>query len=106
MKNTIVSIVEAPDISLSWGENAGDVLIKFYKALGWNGEDTIEPCKVRTTKDVFNQLYDLMFDKCPDSLGLSMFMVNKGPGTDDYVPPGKVCLLEGWATPVEKKGSA
>ena len=104
--NTVM-IADAPDVSLDEGEKAGDVLLKFYRALGWNGEDILDPCKIRTTKEVYSRLYDVMYDSCPDPVGIGMFMVNKGPGTDDYVPPGKVYLLDGWIIPADStKGEA
>ena len=96
---TTITIVDAPEVSLAPDENAGDILLHFYRALGWNGDDLLDPCKIRTTKDVYNRLYDQMFERCPDSLGVGMFMVNRGPGTEDYIPPGKVYLLDGWAKP-------
>ena len=103
LKRETIIIVDAPEIILADDETAGDVLLKFYRTLGWNGEDTLDPCKIRTTKDVYNHLYDMMYEKCPDAVGVGMFMVNRGPGTDDRVPPGKVCLLEGWVMPAETK---
>jgi hypothetical protein len=75
--------------------------LKFFRALGWNGEDILDPCKIRTTKEVYDRLYDIMYDRCPDPVGVGMFMVNRGPGTDNCVPPGKVYLLEGWVSPYE-----
>jgi len=108
LKNNVVAesfqkIVDAPELNLSESEKAGKVLLKFYRALGWNGEDILDPCKIRTTKAVYKRLHDAMLDKCPDPVGVGMLMVNRGPGTDDYVPPGKVCLLEGWITPAESE---
>lgn len=97
----VVSIVDTPEVTLSADEKAGDVLLKFFRALGWNGEDMLDPCKIRTTKAVYDNLYDVMFDRCPDPVGVGMLLVNRGPGTDDYVPPNKVYLLEGWVTPTE-----
>ena len=97
-----VTIVDAPEVSLSEDEKAGEVLLKFYRELGWNGDDMLDPCKIRTTKAVYDNLYGIMFDRCPDPVSVGMFMVNRGPGTDDYVPPGKVCLLEGWVIPVKR----
>ena len=96
-----VSIVDAPVIALAENEKAGDVLLKFFRALGWNGEDILDPCKIRTTKEVYKNLYDTMFDRCHDPAGVGMFMVNRAPGTEDYIPPGKVYLLEGWIAPCE-----
>jgi len=101
MKSTTITVVDAPSVSLSEDEKAGEALLKFFKALGWNGDDILDPCKIRTTKAVYNNLSGVMFEKCPDSVGVGMLMVNSGPGTDDYIPPGKVYLYEGWVTPVE-----
>ena len=103
MSKQVITIADAPDISLAENEMAGEALLKFFRALGWNGDDYLDPSKIRTTKDVYSRLYDVMYEKCPDSMGISMLMVNNGPGTDDFVPPEKVCLYEGWVTPVEVK---
>jgi len=97
----VVAIVNAPDIILADDENAGDVLPRFFRALGWSGEDMLDPSKIRTTKAVSDYLYDVMFEKCPEPITVGMAMVNRGPGTDDYVPTGKVCLLNGWIAPSE-----
>jgi len=101
MSKKIVTIVDAPVVTLNDDDKAGDALLKFYHALGWNGEDILDPCKVRTTKAVFDKLYDTIFERAPDPIGVGMFMCNRGPGTEDYIPPGKVYLLEGWITPAE-----
>ena len=42
----IVAILDEPEINLMEDEHAGDVLLKFYRALGWNGEDILNPCRV------------------------------------------------------------
>jgi len=101
---TTITIVDAPDIMFAPGDKAGDLLLHFYRALGWNSEDILDPCKVRTTEEVFNQLYDLMLEQYPDRVAVGMFLVNSGPGTEDYIPPGKVYLLEGWITPPAEEG--
>jgi hypothetical protein len=103
MSKQIITVVDAPLGSLSEDEKAGEALLKFYRALGWNGEDMLNPCKVRTTKSVFDCLYEVMFNRYPDPVGVGMTMVNSGPNVDDYIPPGKVYLLEGWITPSEPK---
>ena len=94
-----ITVVDAPVVTLAEDEKAGDVLLKFFRALGWNGDDYLDPCKIRTTKAVYENLYDIMYDRCPDPVGVGMFMVNRGPGTEDYIAPGKVYLLDGWVTP-------
>jgi len=104
MSKQIIMVVDAPEVSLSENENPSEALVKFYRALGWNGEDTLNPCKIRTTKAVFDYLCETMLKRCPDHpVNVGMTMVNIGPGTDDYIPPGKVYLLEGWITPTETK---
>lgn len=96
----IVAIVDAPLISLSDSDEAGKALILFYQGLGWNSNnEIIDPCKVRTTKAVFDRLYDVMYEKCPERIAVGMEMVNRGPGVDSDVPPGKVYLLKAWTAP-------
>jgi hypothetical protein len=99
MNKQIITVVDAPKITLEAGEKAGDVLLKFFRALGWNGEDFLDPCKIRTTKAVFDNLYDTMYEKFPEPVGVGMHMCNCGPGTETYIPAGKVYLLEGWVKP-------
>jgi hypothetical protein len=94
-----IATVQAPEIFLDESEMAGEGLLKFYKALGWNGEDYLDPCRIRTTQAVYTRLYDLMLEKCPDSLAIGFFMVNTGPGVDSDVPENTVFLLEGWVKP-------
>jgi len=104
MGKQIITVVDAPEVSLSVNENPEEVLVNFYRELGWNGEDTLNPNKVRTTKPVFDYLYETMFKKFPNNPeSVGMIMVNIGPGTDDCIPSGKVYLLEGWITPAEPK---
>jgi len=102
---TTITIVDAPEVSFAPDDEAGDLLLNFYRALGWNGSDFIDPRKIRTTKEVFDRLYNQIYERCPDPVGVGMFMVNKGPGTEDYILPGKVHLLEGWISPSDPEGS-
>ena len=98
-----VTIVDAPDVSLTPDDKTGDLLLHFYRALGWNGEDILDPCKVRTTKEVYGKLYEQMCERCPDYAGVGMLLMNSGPGTEDNIPHGKVYLMEGWVTPVAER---
>ena len=95
----IVAVVDAPDVWSAENEEAGELLLRFYTALGWNRNDNLYPCKIRTTQEVYNRLVDRMSERCPDTVSVGMFMVNKGPSIDNSIPPGKVYLLEGWITP-------
>jgi hypothetical protein len=95
----IIAVVDAPKVFLAENEDAGELLLHFYAALGWNRDDFLDPCKVRTTTETYNRLLDQMRERCSDILSVGMFMVSKGPGVDNFIPPGKVHLLEGWTTP-------
>jgi hypothetical protein len=101
---TIIIVVDAPEVSLAPDDKAGDLLLHFFRALGWNGADILDPCKIRTTQEVYDRLYDKIYEQCPDPVSVGMFMVNSGPGTENYIPAGKVYLLEGWITPAPKEG--
>ena len=102
-----ITVVDAPEITLAEDEKAGDALLHFYRKIGWNGEDILDPCKIRTTKEVYQRLREIMADRCADPVGVGMLMVNRGPGTEEHIPPGKVYLYEGWAAPAEEnEGSA
>ena len=103
MSTQIIAIVDAPEVSLSKNDMAGDALLKFYRALGWNGMDKLYPWKVCTTNEVFDYLYSVIYDGCHDSMAVGILMVNTGPSTDKHIPPGKVYLYEGWVTPTESK---
>jgi len=96
-----VTIVDAPQVFLAEDEMAGELLLHFYRELGWNGVDILDPCKVRTTREVCNRLYDIMYERYPNAVSVGMFMVNRGPGVDEYIPQGKVHLLDGWIMPAE-----
>jgi len=95
----IIMVVDAPEIILAENETAGDALLKFYRALGWNGIDILDLCKVYTTNEVYQKLYDVMIDKCPDPVGVGMAIVNRGPSVDAHVPTGKVYLNDVWVQP-------
>ena len=99
----VVKIVEAPEISLIEGDTPVDVLIKFYRAIGWNGKNTLDPRKVRTTQEVYNYLHGIMLEKCIDKdySTIGFLMVNNAPGVDDNITTSKIYLLEGWTLPPE-----
>jgi hypothetical protein len=103
--NTItITVVDTPEVNLAPDEKTGELLLHFYRALGWNGVDIVDSCKIRTTKEVYNRLHDLMLEQCHDPVGVGMFLVNSGLGTEDYIPPGKVYLMEGWIAPAPDEG--
>ena len=98
MTGQIVAVVEAPIIKLDEGEHPTNALLKFYYALGWNGEDAIDPCKIRITEAVYYRICDVMMEHLPENTVVGAFMVDKAPSVDKKVPHGKVCLLAGWCS--------
>ena len=102
----VIAVVDAPTVSLAPNESAGDILLHFYRALGWNGNDLLDPCKVRTTEAVYNHLYDQIYEHYPNFISVGIFMVNRGPGVENDIPAGKVHLLEGWVKPVADEEGA
>ena len=100
-RNEVAAIVDAPIVSTEGVEDAGDVLLNFYRALGWNGTDNFDVRKVRTTEAVYNRLLEAIKEIYPNNDGAAALMVHAGPGVDDDVPPNKVRLLKGWTIPEE-----
>ena len=103
--NKIERIVDAPEIILAEDDKTGDVLLKFYCGLGWNGMDILNPCKVRTTEAVYKRILTLIKEKSPKSKSLGMMMVHLAPGVDEGIPYNKVYLFEGWISPDKSKDS-
>lgn len=105
MKNAaIIATVDAPKVSLASNEEAGELLLHFYRALGWNGSDFLDPSKIRTTQEVCDRLHNQMRERHSNALNVGLFMMNSGPGVDNHIKPGKVHLLKGWVTPCSEEG--
>jgi len=89
-------LVDVPVIHLLEDETAEQVLVKFYRGLGWDGLSEINPCKVRTTEAIYQYLSDIMGEKCRNKLAAGLITMNYGPGVDEDIPTGKVRLIDGW----------
>jgi len=96
----LVTTVDAPAITLKQDDPAGEALLMFFRALGWNGKDLVDRHKVHTTLPVCLYLYYTMLRNCPNRVSVSILMANIGPRIDALVEPGKVDLLDGWSIPV------
>jgi hypothetical protein len=96
-------LVNAPTITTEVDESPADALARFYRELGWNGEDFLDTRKVRTTKAIFNALTEALCAKDPTNTGIGILMVHAGPGVDKDVPSGKVKLLTGWVVPAKNQ---
>ena len=96
-KSEIFAKVNAPALRLETGQQAGDILLNFFKDLGWDPEThTLDPVKIKTTKEIYNSLYDVMYEIIPDSIGVGMLLVNWGPSVIENIKAGTVYLLNGW----------
>ena len=96
-KEKIVKTFNYCDLEIDVAIEPEDILINFYKALGWDSEKYIlDPRKVKTTLEIYNILYEKIFEIAPDAVGVGMLMVNNGPSVDDNIPDGQIVLLEGW----------
>lgn len=93
------TVTETPKVVLEDGEPVQNLLLRFYRALGWNGTDLLDPRKIRVSKETYYGLFDEMYRREPHSRELGGFMVNFAPGTDDSIPPEITVLLDGWAEP-------
>jgi len=84
-------------------ESPADALARFYRELGWNGEDFLDVKKVRTTKAIFEEMTETFRAKDPTNPGIEIFIANVGPGVDENLPAGKVKLLKDWVRPVKNR---
>jgi hypothetical protein len=92
----IEAFVDVPVIDTEAAENAGDILLNFYRNIGWNGDDALDVRKVRISKRVYNNLIEAMKEKCTEHSNLSEIIVTYAPGVDSDIPSNKVYLLKGW----------
>jgi hypothetical protein len=101
MSNKVISVVDAPIISRDEGEKEAYTLFEFYKSLGWNGKDRLDPCKILVSKNVLSWLYEVVYEKLFESMSIMAIIdiSKKTPSVSADVPQGKVHLLEGWVAP-------
>jgi len=95
----VLSIIDAPIVVLANDGNPAEALVKFYKDLGWNPGDYINPKKVKVAKDVYDNIISTIHENCSFYDYIEEFVVNLSPSLDEEVPPGKVYLLKGWTMP-------
>ena len=94
-------LVDVPMIIVEDNDNPTSVLVKFYKGLGWNGDDLLNPQKVRTTREVIEGLGEVMQIEPATIQDVNISLLDIGPGNDEDIPSGKVKLLDGWVVPDE-----
>ena len=99
----IENILTAPTIRLEEGQEAEEILLNFFKDLGWNPKlNGLKPSKIRTSKMVFDTLLIAICEKSAHPANVGAFMVDKGPSVDDDIPINTVYLLEGWLLPLDE----
>lgn len=77
---------------------AGDLLLSFYKALGWNPkEHQLNPQKIIISKNNYQNLHNLLKSVTlkEDMEAVSMLMVSYAPSVKTDVPDSDILLLEG-----------
>jgi hypothetical protein len=81
------------------GDDTSEVLVNFFKDLGWDERKEVDPTKVKMAKEDINLLVQHMMNFGTDvseKAAIGMLFVNKGPSSSESVPKGKVLLEEGW----------
>lgn len=74
-------------------------LLNFYKALGWDGEQIVDPTRVILNSADRKVLVEAEMDADPaHRVEINMFWMNSGPSSRTDIPRGKVLLQEGWVT--------
>ena len=75
-----------------------DILLNFYKQLGWNGEDLLNPMKVLLNKADWENLCDRIMQSADidKRITAGFLWMNNGPSASENVPVGKVHLLDKW----------
>lgn len=81
------------------GSDPYEVLVNFYKDLGWDGKKEVVPMKVKLSekdnKSFMNHIMGYSEDR-NERIALGLFYINKGPSSRTGVPDGKVILESGW----------
>ncbi|RJO61957.1 MAG: hypothetical protein C4542_05240 [Dehalococcoidia bacterium] len=97
-------IKTAPIPALTAKEPA-DRLEEFYRKIGWDGEMTVDPSKVKVTGDDYQRILEVereharkIYTKLSSSdiaCGINIFWCNSGPSGSGKTP-GMVELHAGW----------
>lgn len=81
------------------GKHPGDKLMNFYRDIGWDGKQEIEPMKVIINEGDWLKVVKKM--ESPgmtqdERIGAGLLLTNRGPSGSKKVKRGKVKLLKGW----------
>lgn len=93
-KRTIYA--KLPDVR---GRYPGDKLMNFYRDIGWDGKQEIEPMNVVVNEDDWLKLVKDMESAGmtkDERIGAGWLFTNRGPSGSSKVKRGRVKLLKGW----------
>jgi hypothetical protein len=75
-------------------------LTKFYELLGWDGENNIDPTKVRLNEEDLEALIKNEMENAKKfgltAIDVGFLWLNKGPGGDKDIEKGTILLKDGW----------
>jgi len=93
-KRTIYT--KLPDIR---GKHPSERLMNFYRDIGWDGKQEIEPMKVIINEDdwlkVIKKMESAGMTK-DERIGAGLLFTNRGPSGSKKVKRGRVKLMKGW----------
>jgi len=81
------------------GRHPGDKLMNFYRDLGWDGKQEIEPMNVIVNEDDWLKLIKDMESAGmtkDERIGVGWMFTNRGPSGSSKVKHGRVKLMKGW----------
>ena len=89
--------MECPNTDPLAADSAEEYLIGFYRHIGWNGQDTLDPKKIvmseRQWQEIAASLNSLPRE--PGEMAAGFAWMNWGPSADKRVPYGKIDVREG-----------
>ena len=77
--------------------NAEDYLIYFYRRIGWNEQDTLDPKKIVMNEQQWQEVAAALnsLPREPGEMAAGFAWMNWGPSADKRVPYGKIDVREG-----------
>ena len=77
--------------------NAEDYLIDFYRRIGWNEQDTLDPKKIVMNEQQWQEVAAALnsLPRGPGEMAAGFAWMNWGPSADKRVPYGKIDVREG-----------
>jgi hypothetical protein len=91
-------VVKMPKFEPVTQENMIEALFNWYRSLGWNGKDELDPKRIIISHTDWSEICK-QYINAGDSRG-GLFFMNYSPSSDEFkeekVKPGTVLLKDGW----------